>query len=115
VSYIHSTAPHLCYMSCQSHLPSFYRSNCTRRKVQGTNLVIMQFPPTSHHFTCLRSKYLPRHPVLRHPQLTSNTPTEQSPSLNVVNLLIKMSPHFMELLGSLPCPRESVAGLFVLI
>jgi hypothetical protein len=30
------------------------------------NLLTMQFPPTSHHFISLRSKYSPQHPVLKH-------------------------------------------------
>jgi hypothetical protein len=28
----------------------------------------MQFSPTSCHFISLRSKYSPKHPVLKHPQ-----------------------------------------------
>jgi hypothetical protein len=31
-------------------------------------LFIMQFSPASHHFIPLRCKYLPKHPVFKHPQ-----------------------------------------------
>jgi hypothetical protein len=31
-------------------------------------LLIMQFPPISHHFIPPRSKYSPQHPVLKHTQ-----------------------------------------------
>jgi hypothetical protein len=37
-------------------------------RVQTMHLLVMQFPPTSRHFILLRSKYSPRHPVLKHPQ-----------------------------------------------
>jgi hypothetical protein len=35
-------------------------------------LVIMQFPPISHHFISIGSKYSPRHPVLNTLSLCSS-------------------------------------------
>jgi hypothetical protein len=31
-------------------------------------LLVMQFPPISHHFISLLSRYSPQHPVLKRPQ-----------------------------------------------
>jgi hypothetical protein len=40
-------------------------------RVQIVKLHIMEFSPTSRHFNHLRSKYSPKHPVLRNPQPVS--------------------------------------------
>jgi hypothetical protein len=60
--------PHSCYMSCPSHYPWLDHSNYTWRRVQVMTHLIMQFSPTSCHFSSLRFKYSPQHPVLKHPQ-----------------------------------------------
>jgi hypothetical protein len=59
---------HARYMSYLSHPILLDHSNYTWRRVNVRNLLIMQFPPTSCDFVPLRSKYLPQHPVLEHPQ-----------------------------------------------
>jgi hypothetical protein len=63
ISYMHSSFPHSCYMPCPSHPPLFDHSNYTWRRVQVMKLLITQFSLTSCHFTSLRSKYSPQHPV----------------------------------------------------
>jgi hypothetical protein len=53
ISYMHSSSPHSCYMSCPSHLPRLDHSNYTWRWVQVMKLLIMQFSLTSCHFISL--------------------------------------------------------------
>jgi hypothetical protein len=55
ISYMHSFAPHSCYMPCQSHPPLLDHSNYTRRRVEVMN--------PFRHFISLRSKHSPQHPV----------------------------------------------------
>jgi hypothetical protein len=59
---MHSSSPHLCYMSCPSDLPWFDHSNYTWRRVQVMKFLIMQFSLISCHFISLWSKYSPQHP-----------------------------------------------------
>jgi hypothetical protein len=54
---------HSCYMPCPSHTPSLDHSNYTWRRVQVMKLLIMQFSPTSCHFSSLRAKYFTQHHV----------------------------------------------------
>jgi hypothetical protein len=54
-------SPHSCYMPFRS-LPRLVHSDDTWWRVQVMKLLIMQFPPVSHHFISLRSKYSSRHP-----------------------------------------------------
>jgi hypothetical protein len=61
-----------CYMPYRSHPPWLDHSNYTWGRVQVMKLLIMQFSPTSCHFTSLRSKYSPQHPVYL-PPLMSET------------------------------------------
>jgi hypothetical protein len=68
---MHSSSLHSCYMPCPSHPPWLDHFNYTWLRVQITKLLIMQFSPTSRHFS-LRSKYSPQHPVLKHPSLCSS-------------------------------------------
>jgi hypothetical protein len=68
ISYMHSSSPHSCYMPCPSHPSLLDHSNYVWRAVQVIKLLVMQFPPISHHFTPLRSKYSPQHPVFKHRQ-----------------------------------------------
>jgi hypothetical protein len=41
-----SLLPHSCYMSCPPHFPRHYNSNCTWRRVQITQLLVMQLSPS---------------------------------------------------------------------
>jgi hypothetical protein len=50
-----------------SHTPRANYSNNTWLRVQIMKLFIMQFSPFSCHLISLRSKYIPKHPVLKHP------------------------------------------------
>jgi hypothetical protein len=45
--YVFLFVPHSCYMPCPSHPPRLHRSNYTWRRVQVTELLVMQFPPPS--------------------------------------------------------------------
>jgi hypothetical protein len=45
--------PHSCYMPCPSYPPSLDHSNYTCRRVQVMKLLIIQFSPTSCHFSSL--------------------------------------------------------------
>jgi hypothetical protein len=61
--------PYSCCMACPSHPHSLDHSDYTRRRVQVMKLFIMQFSPTSHHFSsyifpvyiCKHSKTSERH------------------------------------------------------
>jgi hypothetical protein len=56
----------------------------------------MQFSPLSCHFIALRSKYIPQHPVLKHPQsvffslheIPGSTPTETTSKIIVVYVFV---------------------------
>jgi hypothetical protein len=52
-------------MLCQSDLPWFDHSNYIWRRVQVTKLLIIWLSSASRHFSSLRSKYSPQHPVLK--------------------------------------------------
>jgi hypothetical protein len=49
-----------------NHPPCFDHPNNTGWRVQTMQLFIIQFSSTSYHFIPLRSKYSPKHPVLKH-------------------------------------------------
>jgi hypothetical protein len=51
-----------------SHPPCLHHPNNTGWGVQTMQLLIMQFSLTSRYFIPIRSKYSPKHPVLKHPQ-----------------------------------------------
>jgi hypothetical protein len=53
-------------MPCSSHPSWLDHSNYTWTRVKVMKFFIMQFSGTFCHFICLRSKYCPQHPVLRH-------------------------------------------------
>jgi hypothetical protein len=55
-------------MSNTSHPPWLYHPNNIWRRVQMMELLIMQFSAASRHFIPFRSKYSPKHPVLKQPQ-----------------------------------------------
>jgi hypothetical protein len=55
-SYTHSS-PHLCYIPRPSHRPWLDHSDYAWRRIQATNLHIMQFSPTSCHFVPIRKLY----------------------------------------------------------
>jgi hypothetical protein len=59
---------HSGYMSRPPHPSLLDNSNYTWRRVQITQLFVMQFSLPSRHFIPLWSKYPPQHPVLKHPQ-----------------------------------------------
>jgi hypothetical protein len=61
--------------TCPAHLILLYlitliANICSR--VQIMNLLTARFSPPSWHFILLRSRYCPKHPVLRHPSLSSS-------------------------------------------
>jgi hypothetical protein len=58
----------MCFMSHPSHSPWYDRPQNIWWRVQIMELLSMHFFPPSCHFIPLRSKYSPKHPVLKHPQ-----------------------------------------------
>jgi hypothetical protein len=58
--------PHTCYMPSQSHLPSFDRYNIWH-EVQILKLLVIQVYSASCYFFYLRSRYSPKHPLLKYP------------------------------------------------
>jgi hypothetical protein len=64
ITYMHSTSPHSCYMSCLFHHP--WVDHYTWWSVQVMKL-IMQLSPTLCHFISPWSECSLQHPVLRHP------------------------------------------------
>jgi hypothetical protein len=52
ISYMDSSSLHSCYIPCPSHPLWRDHSNCTWRRLQVMKLLIMQFSPTSRHFSC---------------------------------------------------------------
>jgi hypothetical protein len=64
-----SHLPHACYMPRPSHPPWFYHSNIIWWKLQITKFAITEFSPVSYHLIPLKSKYSPRHPVLKTPSV----------------------------------------------
>jgi hypothetical protein len=67
ITYTTRFASHSCYMPRPSH-PRLDHSNYTWRRVQITKLLVMQFSPLSCQLIPLRSRHVPQHPVLKHPQ-----------------------------------------------
>jgi hypothetical protein len=67
ITYTHSFPPHSCYMPYQS-IPATHHYNFTWRRAQITQPFVIQLSPPSHHFSPLRSKHSPQHPVLKTPQ-----------------------------------------------
>jgi hypothetical protein len=65
ISYIQSSSPPDLLWSWLSYHPWLDHS---WRRVQVMKLLVMQFSPTSCHFTYLQSKSSPQHPVLKYPQ-----------------------------------------------
>lgn len=64
-----SPLPHTCHVLHQSRFPSFRHQNNVWWEVQIILLFIMTISPVSLYLLPLRSKYLPQHPILEHPQL----------------------------------------------
>jgi hypothetical protein len=62
-----SLHPQTSYTAHSSHPPLLDDPNIFLR-VQTVELLIMQFPPASHHFIAFRSTYSPNHPILEHTQ-----------------------------------------------
>jgi hypothetical protein len=62
---LHSSFPHSCHIPCPSNPPSLDLSNYVWRGVKVMKLLIIQFSPTSYHFSLLQSRYSPQHPVLK--------------------------------------------------
>jgi hypothetical protein len=63
-----SPLSHACHMPRPPHYPLFDLPNNIWRRVQIMKLPIMQLSSFSRYFIPLRSKYLPQHPVHKHPQ-----------------------------------------------
>jgi hypothetical protein len=63
---MHSSSPHFCYISCQSHPSSHDYSNYIWRK---TSYEAPHYEVFSNLLSLisLRFKYSPRHPVFKHP------------------------------------------------
>jgi hypothetical protein len=68
IAYTYSASARSCHVPCPSHCPWLDHTNYTWPRVQIKKLLVMKFSPHSHHFIPLQSKYLPEHPVLKHPQ-----------------------------------------------
>jgi hypothetical protein len=72
---LHTFLFSLCvYTPCPSHTLWLDHSDYTRTsgKVQDMKLLIMHFSPTFPHFISLWTKYVPLHPVFKHPQFSLN-------------------------------------------
>jgi hypothetical protein len=67
-SYMHSSWSHSCYMPSPSHPPWFHHSNYTWRRIQVMKLLIMQFSPTSYHYTIING-YVLYQCILIHPSI----------------------------------------------
>jgi len=63
-----SPLSHACYMSCPFHPLWFDHPNNILCSVEAMKLLIVQSSPSSHQFLAPKSKYSPRHLLLRHPQ-----------------------------------------------
>jgi hypothetical protein len=68
IIYTCSSSPPFMLHGPPSHPPRLHYSNDTWRRVQITKFLVMQFSLFSRHLIPLWSKYLPQHPVLKHPQ-----------------------------------------------
>jgi hypothetical protein len=67
---LHASSSHRSYyMRCPSHSSSLYHSNYNWRRVKVTKIFVVQFSPSSCHFSISPcSEYSRQHPVLKHPQ-----------------------------------------------
>jgi hypothetical protein len=69
ILYAHLHSPIMYHMPCPSHSSWFEHSHNICWKVQNMKLLITQYPTVSHQLIPQRPKYLPQHPVLKHPYL----------------------------------------------
>ena len=59
---------HMFHVSYQSHSSWFDQSTSMWWEAQFLKRLIMQFSPVPSHFFRIRPKYIPQHPILKHPQ-----------------------------------------------
>jgi hypothetical protein len=69
--------PHTCYMPRPSHSSRFDHPKNIWWRVQITKLLVVPSSPLPCYLVRLVPKYLPQHPILKHPQLIFLPPYER--------------------------------------